>query len=107
MTCAATIRRACTISCREVLSQADARQALSSLLTSAVDIATCTDIMQALEVEYLQDNFLSIWRPMQFTMQTLKCSSFLLQDNALVRWCPSVPHCGRTIQVAGEVHCEP
>ena len=24
-----------------------------------------------------------------------------------MRWCPSVPHCGRAVRVAGEVHCEP
>lgn len=30
-----------------------------------------------------------------------------MQDNALVRWCPSVPHCERAVRVAGEVHCEP
>ena len=31
----------------------------------------------------------------------------LLQDNDMVRWCPGVPHCGRAVRVAGEVHCEP
>ncbi|CAL8462233.1 g1764 [Coccomyxa elongata] len=30
-----------------------------------------------------------------------------VEDNAMVRWCPSVPHCGRAIRVEGEVHCEP
>lgn len=40
-------------------------------------------------------------------LQTLTTHSIPLQDNALVRWCPSVPHCGRAIRVAGEVHCEP
>ena len=36
-----------------------------------------------------------------------RCSPFLLQDNNMVRWCPGVPHCGRAVRVAGEVHCEP
>ena len=35
------------------------------------------------------------------------CGGALWQDNALVRWCPSVPHCGRAIRVEGELHCEP
>ena len=58
-------------------------------------MAPCIDIMQALEVEYLQHSSLSSWRPMQLTMQTPKYSFYLLQDNALERECPSVPHCGR------------
>lgn len=41
---------------------------------------------------------------MRFTIQTPTCSSSLLQDNALVR-CASVPHCGRAIEVADDVHC--
>ncbi|CAK0772066.1 hypothetical protein CVIRNUC_003925 [Coccomyxa viridis] len=30
-----------------------------------------------------------------------------VEDNDMVRWCPGVPHCGRAVRVAGEVHCEP
>jgi ariadne-1 len=30
-----------------------------------------------------------------------------LEDNDFVKWCPSVPHCGRAIRVGGsEQHCE-
>ncbi|KAK9806532.1 hypothetical protein WJX73_007969 [Symbiochloris irregularis] len=30
-----------------------------------------------------------------------------VDDNASVRWCPSVPCCGRAISVAEDVHCQP
>lgn len=30
-----------------------------------------------------------------------------IEDNAMVRWCPSVPSCGRAIRVDGDQHCEP
>ncbi|GMH39326.1 hypothetical protein BSKO_07224 [Bryopsis sp. KO-2023] len=30
-----------------------------------------------------------------------------IEDNQNVRWCPSVPHCGRAIQVDGDHYCEP
>ena len=30
-----------------------------------------------------------------------------IEDNAMVRWCPSVPSCGYAICVNGDSHCEP
>lgn len=30
-----------------------------------------------------------------------------VEDNAMVRWCPSVPSCGRAIRVTGDSHCQP
>lgn len=30
-----------------------------------------------------------------------------VDDNKRVKWCPSVPHCGRAVQVDSEPHCEP
>ncbi|KAK9817712.1 hypothetical protein WJX72_001099 [[Myrmecia] bisecta] len=30
-----------------------------------------------------------------------------IDDNNMVKWCPSVPHCGHALQVTGEPYCEP
>ena len=30
-----------------------------------------------------------------------------IEDNAKVKWCPSVPHCGAAVEVFGELCCEP
>lgn len=38
--------------------------------------------------------------------ETSLLESFI-EDNKLVRWCPSVPHCGNAVQVNGELQCEP
>ncbi len=46
---------------------------------------------------------MSIQSLLALSIERLCCA----QDNQLVRWCPSVPHCGRALRVAGEVHCEP
>ncbi len=29
-----------------------------------------------------------------------------IEDNAKVKWCPSIPHCGNAIRVDGEPYCE-
>ena len=55
-------------------------------------MAPCIDIMQALEVEYLQHSFLSIWRPMQLTMQAPKYSSGGTSCRTM-RWCGGARAC--------------
>ena len=33
--------------------------------------------------------------------------SSYIEDNAMVRWCPSVPHCGNAVRAETDPHCEP
>lgn len=36
---------------------------------------------------------------------SLMCS--YVEDNAMVCWCPSVPHCGNAVRADVDPHCEP